>query len=50
MVAARVIIEKIEHINIDVLDKHIEEERNEVIRFLGGHCFIRKGMSICRVA
>lgn len=38
MVAARVIVVKIEHINIDVLDKLIEEERNEVIGFLRGHC------------
>jgi len=37
MVAATVIVVKIEHINIDVLDKLIEEERNEVIGFLGSH-------------
>ena len=43
MVAARVVIVKIEHINIDVLDKLIEEERNEVIGFLGGHCYAQKG-------
>jgi len=31
MVTARVIVVKVEHINIDVLDKVTEEERNEVM-------------------
>jgi hypothetical protein len=34
MVTARVIVVKIEHINIDVLDKFTEEERNEVMIIL----------------
>jgi len=34
MVTARVIVVKIEHINIDMLDKFAEEERNEVMVFL----------------
>jgi len=46
MVAARVIVVKIEHINIDVLDKLIEEERNEVMVFLGDHCSLVDEYSI----
>ena len=43
MVTARVIVVQIEHINIDVLDKLIEEERNEFIGFLGSHGSERGG-------